>query len=328
VSKVIEALKTVKEKISHNYTSYQLLKLLDTLLFRALAPIIETTDFFDRVLANVIGWAATNPRRKLSALPRARFNTLAMAYLASSDPKMKIRIVKKLKLERNIIFFTLAKFADLSKDLTAEAPPHSLVRQLSVTHPDQLWFAVRLSLYWFNQASKFKNMMIEKYLRLVVNETMMYYNQQKKNNPHLKFDLDDIAQNFALAVSKAIDKCDADQGVLTTYVQNWIKDAKNASNFRHEYGIAYSIPASRRRALAESDDLGSKHINISVHIDSDELTGLESDSNLEQELLRKDTIKTVRQLAKHADPDGISRLFLGIGEILSAEELHRLHRLT
>jgi hypothetical protein len=63
---------------------------------------------------------------------------------------------------------------------------------------------------------------------------------------------------------------------------------------------------------------------ISVSIDDEELQGLRSESNIEEEYERKRTIDLVRVLAKRADPTGISRMFLGIGEILLPEELRQL----
>lgn len=325
-SAVLNSLKKVKERIGHNYTSYQLLTILDRLLLRALKPVIETTDFFDRIIACVIGWAATNPRRKLSALPREKFNTYVMAYLASSDPELKYRIVRKMKLERNILFFVLARFHELTLRLDHTRPDQKLIRTLKVTAPNKLWFAARTSKYWWKQAEEFKHMMMEKYFRLVMLETTIYCKTQKRDNPHLVINVDDVAQNFVLAVSKAIDKCDAEQGTLTSYVQNWIKDAKSTSHYRHEYGIAYTIPASRRRQLAESNKTHA--INLSVSFDSEELKELESDTNIEEETIRKDTVNMVRRLAKLADPSGVSRLFLGIGESLTADELLQLSAIT
>jgi hypothetical protein len=153
-------------------------------------------------------------------------------------------------------------------------------------------------------------------------EAQMFHKQQREHNPHLNFDIEDLAQNFSLAVNKAIDKCDAQQGTLTSYIKNWIKDAKGNPQLRGEYGIAYTIPASQRRAMVQSTN--NKAVNISVSIDDEELQGLRSESNIEEEYERKRTIDLVRVLAKRADPTGISRMFLGIGEILLPEELRQL----
>lgn len=322
MSRVLDSLKRVNEQLGHNYTSYQLLSVLDKLIWKAMWPILNTTNYFDRVLATVVAWSATNPRRKVSSLPRERFNTYAMAYLASDDPKLKMRILRRMRLERNIPLFVINRFMSLTKEHGVEKPKPELVNALSVTDHTNLWFAVRECDYWWKHAIEFKGMILEKYMRFVMMEAQLFYKQQKTNNPTLNFDLDDIAQNFILAVNKAVDKCDAQQGTLTSYIQNWIKDAKGNPQLRGEYGIAYTIPASQRRSMAKAEQ--PKAVNIAVSIESDELSALASDSDVAGDYERRRTVNHVRLLAKRADPSGISRMFLGIGEILSTEELQTL----
>lgn len=322
MANALDSLKRVKEQLGHNYTSFQLLSVLDQLLWKSMWPILRTTDYFDRVLANVIGWSATNPRRKLSSLPKDRFNTYAAAYLVADTPKVKLRILKKMRIERNILFYVVARFLEVMRDVPPAKPSQKVVNALAVFDHEGLWFAARESDYWHQQAIAFKGMIMEKYMRFVMMEAQQFHKQQRQHNPHLNFDLDDIAQNFILAVNKAIDKCDAQQGTLTSYIQNWIKDAKGNPQLRGEYGIAYTIPASQRRAVAQSPK--NKAVNISVSIDSDELQHLRSESNVEEEFERKRTVELVRLLAKRADPTGISRMFLGIGEILEPQELKQL----
>ena len=328
MSKTLEVLKSVKEKLDHNYTSYQLLSVLDKLLLRSIRPIINTTDYVDRVLANVVAWAAVNPRRKVTSLPKPTFNTYVMAYLASDKPEQKAKILGRMRLERNVLFFIASRFNKMTHSLNAARPSPSLSNALAVTHPARVYFASRDSQFWCEQASVFKAQIMEKYMRLAMVEAQMFYRQQKTNNPHLKFDLDELGQNFMLAVSKAVDKCDAQQGTLTTYVQNWIKDAKGNPSLRGEYGIAYTIPAAHRRTLAQTKDgtSGGKphNVNISVSIDSQDLDHLTSDSDVEQEVVRNQQIRRVRLLAKRIDPTGIGRLYLGVDEILNDQELTRL----
>lgn len=322
MSRVLDSLKRVNEQLDHNYTSYQLLSVLDKLTWKAMWPIVNTTNYFDRVLATVVAWAAINPRRKVSSLPRDRFNTYAMAYLSAEDPKLKMRILRRMRLERNIPLFVIGRFLHLTQDQSVEKPKPALVNALAIKDHQNLWFAVRECDYWYKHAVAFKGMILEKYMRFVMMEAQLFYKQQRNNNPHLNFDLDDIAQNFVLAVNKAIDKCDAQQGTLTSYIQNWIKDAKGNPQLRGEYGIAYTIPASQRRNMTKTDH--PKAVNIAVSIESDELLNLASDSDVAGDYERKRTIDHVRLLAKRADPSGISRMFLGIGEILSPSELHKL----
>lgn len=326
MSKALDSLKKVKEQLGHNYTSYQLLSVLDSLLWKSLWPIIESTEFFDRILANVLGWGATNPRRKLSSLPKERFNTYVVAYLAADDPKLKLRILKRMRIERNILFFTVSRFLMLAKDAPATRPSPELTYKLAIVRPNKFWFSMRETLYWSKHAVDFKGMILEKYMRLVMVEASTFFRQQQMHNPHLVFDIEDMAQNFMLAVNRAVDKCDAHQGTLTAYVQTWLRDAKSNPNSRGEYGVAYTIPASQRRRLAGHSK--TKAVNISVSIESSDLLGLVSDSDTEAEYEREKSIDHIKVLAKRADPHGIGRLFLGIGERFDTEEIKTLETLS
>jgi hypothetical protein len=322
-SRVLDALKSVNEKLDHNYTSFQLLSVLDQLLWKAMWPIIKSTDYFDRILANVMGWSAVNPRRKLSSLPKERFNTYVLAYLAADDPATKLRILKKMRIERNVLFYVIGRVRDLyAAQKPATRPTSEITNALSIFDPKGMWFSVRESDYWYTHALEFKGMIIEKYMRFVMMEAQQFHAQQKRDNPHLDFDLDDLAQNFILAVNKAIDKCDAQQGTLTSYIQNWLKDAKGNPAMRGEYGLAFTIPASQRRAIANS--ASNKTVNISVNIESPDLQSLASSTDVESDLERARLVDFIRRLAKRADPSGVSRMFLGIDESLNANELKSL----
>lgn len=267
----------------------------------------------------MLGWSAVNPRRKLSSLPKERFNTYVLAYLAADTPELKLRILKRMRIERNILFYVVGRVCDLYATQTpASRPTSSMANALAIFDHKGMWFSVRESGYWLGQALDFKGMIIEKYMRFVMMEAQQFHAQQLRDNPHLDFNLDDLAQNFILAVNKAIDKCDAQRGTLTSYIQNWLKDAKGNPAMRGEYGIAFTIPASQRRAIANSTT--NKAVNISVNIDSKELQSLASACDAEAELERARTIDFVRRLAKSADPSGVSRMFLGIDESLNVAE--------
>jgi hypothetical protein len=321
MTNALDALKSVKESLSHNYTSYQLLHVLDTLLWRSVKPMLQTTRFMDRILANVLSWGATNPRRKLSSLPKDQFYTLLVAFLSTDDPKLKYKILKRLRLERNILFFAISRFLELTKNLQLGQNPPDIFSKLAVTDANRLWFASRELRYWGDLASTFKGWIIEKYMRYVMLEASTFYRQQLLQNPHLTFDQEDIAQNFILVVDRAINKCDPNQGTLTAYIQTWLRDAKTNPHFRGEYGMAYSIPASQRRRLAQQQ---VSAVNISVCIDDESLTGLSSDHDIEADYERRKQVEHIRLLAKRADPHGIARLFLGIGEHLDSSEHQQL----
>ncbi len=332
-SAVLQTLKSVKERLPDNYTSGQLFEVLDRMLYRSIDPIIEHANYVDRILAIVLSWYSNNQRRKVSPLSKERFNTYVIAFLGARDNDLRKKIYRNLRLERNITFFIVQRWLSLLKpwrqlhvqyargDNSVLHQMASLERTALIWNNHNLFTEYQNVAYWHEQAAQFKQQMLEKYMRFIMREAYGYYRAQQINNPHLRFDLDEIAQNFILAAYKAIDKCDERQGTLTTYIQNWLKNAKVSTHFRHEYGIAYNIPHSKRQRIAKKQDHSS---NIYVSIDSEEAQEIASEHDLEQEMERNDQINFVRMLAKIADPIGIGRIVLGIGEVLDEHEVNKL----
>ena len=314
---VLYNIKTIKERLQKNYSSYQLLSTLDNYLFRAAKPIIETTNWLDFTVANVVGWNAMNPRRKISTLDRDVWHRYQFAFLVSDDPVLKYQILRKMRLERNILFTALDRFMSvLPNDPSQIRNPKALV-SVGCFNPDELWAAVQECRFWYGLAVSMKGMIIEKYMRLVFVEAVNFHNYQRQLNPALTYDLEEIAQNFIANVAKAIDKCDTHHGTLTTYIRNWLQDAKSNPRTRGEYGVAYAIPPSKRKAVAMKED---DTVNIALSMDAESVQLAEAAETAESNLVRNQGLQLTRQLAKEVDPAGIGRLFLGIQEILTPEE--------
>lgn len=331
-SHVIDVLKGVKEKLPDNYSTEQLLDTLDELILRAVNSIIECSNFLDSRLVTIATWYSTNQRRKISPIDKGQFIASTVAYQLS-DTRTKARIYRKLGLERNLsialihLWLTTAKeIVDLEldclcdQDKDGESRLSFLRLQLGVTQPHLIFSSFHTVNYYVKQALMFREQMAEKYMRKVVNEAVAYHKDQtKRNGPRMN--LNDIAQNFMVAVLKAIDKCDSKKGTLTTYVDHWLTNAKTTNVFRHETGVAYSLPSGQRKNLATGLSVIS---NFAVSIDDSEIINMEAEQNQEEELIRQDIINHVRQLSKAVDPVGLGRIYLGITEVLSAEEVSQL----
>lgn len=314
MSRAIEALKTVNERLPHNHTSYQLLSVLDSLLWKAVAPILKTTGYADRLLSSILYWMSVTPRRKISTLDKAKLNTYFMAFLLASNHRTKLRILKRMRLERNIIFYMCSSVIDTCGTMPIGRPSPEMIDRFCVRDHDTFWYAVRESAFWHEQALKFKSMILEKYMRLVVVEAQSFFKKQSQDNPELTFDLSEIAQNFFLAANKAVDKCDVTRGTLTSYIGLWIKEAKGNPALRGQYGIAYSVPASQRRLMALGKAGGA--VNISSSVDSEELAAVAGQDDVAGEYERRQLVDFVRRLAKEVDPRGFGRMALGIAEVL------------
>jgi len=332
-SVVLDVLKTVDERIDQNYTSGQLFEVLDKMLYRAVEPLILHTRYVDRVLSIVLAWYAQNHRRRISHNSKARLAAFVIAFLSETDGKKRVLLYRRMRLERNITFFIVNNWLAIVepwKRLHVSACRGEVHRQLEqelmlqccVTNPGKLWGTICTAQYWTTVAADFRDQMAEKYMRMVMLEAQSHWANQRENNPHLSLDLDELAQNFMLSVLKAIDKFDERQGTLTAYILNWLKNAKISQQYRGEYGVAYTIPHSKKTSIARDGDTGTR--NLSVGLDDENVQNVADERNIESVLSQRQELHRVREVAKFSDVQGIGRLLLGIPEVLTDKELQLL----
>lgn len=340
-SKSFENLKTINEKLGR-YSSKQLISVLDTLVLRSLLPIIEHTDFIDRYIAVVIGWYSTNHRRKISSLSNRKYAMLLFTlFLAETNPNKKLAILKNLRLERNILRTMVGSWLDLSKDYqrlsievlkekdllkssTIRARMWEIETAVGVLPNGHLYPAISRAEYWHKMGLDFRNLIIERYVRYAVMKAHGYY----KTNMG-RVDLDDLVQNYMLAISRGIDKYDSKRGTLTNYINQWIRNAQLNSDSPHEYGIAYSVPQNVRRQMADGNTYGRVNISSSLEdegVESQFDTTYAEISSPQDIAERESEIEEIRKIAKYADPVGFARIDMGIEEYLSKEEVAILIR--
>ena len=125
--------------------------------------------------------------------------------------------------------------------------------------------------------------------------------------------LDDILQIYLLTADKAIDKCDATKGVLTTHIQNWLKSAKNT------VVDTYLAPDQYRGYTEQEEDVTLDDIITNNRQDS-----VSTESPIEESMDRKVKIERVQQLAKFFDPVGYARCLLGIKEFVTPSMLMQI----
>jgi hypothetical protein len=314
-SELMQALKQTKETIQENYSSAQYTQVWDELLFNALSPILTCTNIADIILADVLHFYVENHRRKVSTLNKEDALTNFFLFLACPISSKEKRL-KSLKLERNVLNIIIKTFLDKTKNyqelttkLAKKTDPliQEKIKEVEIrigyTGYHDLYSVISTVRFWFDQANKFRNQILEKYLRLIVVEAQAYY---KTNNSNMK--LNDIIQNLVMFTLKALDKYDSDKGTLSTYIQQWLHHGKNMSAVQ-ESGIAFLLPTNKR----------SEEQNISVSIDSEEVLQIE-DENSTIDLDSLYIQRRVQLLAKIADPIGLGRVSLGISEVLSKQE--------
>lgn len=315
-------LKSLKEQISTNLTSYQYLSILDDLLFRGIYPIIESTRFVEVFMSQMLGWQTINPKRKTCGVGRHAFSARVTLFLLSDNPKQKLKILRKMRLDRSMLFEILRRWFELASDFQAvseESPTEASLLKLAdleskclVKQGHTLTAVYRTSNYWFQQSLDFKTQILEKYTRMCLMTAKRDYEELQHQVP-----LDDILQIYLLTAGKAIDKCDSERGVLTTHIQNWLLSAKN---------VVVST-------YLQGDGQESRRVNISTTtnkkvvddlVESASLDDLEELSHSdEDERERRADLQEIRTIAKVFDPQGYGRILLGI-----REELDHQDRLT
>lgn len=313
-SKTFASLKKIKESIGTNFSSYQYLSTLDSLLYKVIYPIVDNTYFVDHFLAKILAWQYLNPKRKASSLPRSDFASCVTLFLIATDTSKKMKLLKKTKLDRSILSEMIRLWVQicepyerLGSDLTvprgsAAEAEKTIEIQASLKSDHSLYGAYQQATYWWSHYLEFRNRVLEKYVRLCLTQAQKDYVSFKHRVP-----MSDVIQIYLVNAAKALEKCDTEKGVLTTHITNWLKHAKNQVIAAHLSDTAYVLPKNSK--------------TVSAFLAKANLVPLEevSESEIALEEPAED-LQSMRQIAKLFDPRGLGRICLGIQEVLSSEE--------
>lgn len=306
-SKSFDLFKVVDERIKGNYTTLQYLSTLDDFLWQALVPIhTECPALFNNYVAKVIAHQALRPSTKFTSLTaeeRPQLPVHLFNMLTAPDILTAHGFAKKMFLNRGLLFGFLALFHNMMRPYmrlhSAFYNVSALVRanrmrqiELSVglRSGGVLYAAVQQSSHFYDKARWFKELIVEKYTRMTINSARMAYKDFNHFVP-----LDDCIQIFLQVLSRAIDRCNPRQGVLTTFVQNWFKSARSevANMAKGQGDQSYE---------SMSEDHGdAAHLALGI---------TDPDRSIELQ-------QTISAAARAADPQGCVRASLGIAEILS-----------
>lgn len=315
-SSAFQHLKGTQEKIVANLSSHQYLSGLDKLLMQACSPIVEHTSFFEGFLAKILAWQYTNSRRKASSSEKADLATNITFFLISSSLKAKMYYLSKMKLDRGILSEGIRSWLALADDyhqvvtdprFLEQDVEKSLLREHEFESKCQLrpghslFGPLQQVRLWHDRYNQFKSMILEKYTRKCLMQAQQDYEEFFKRS----IQLDDIVQVYLFYAVRAIEKCDTTKGVLSTYVSDWLRHAKQQVTKQHgertgksgEYSIWTTVSL---------DNLDVDSIDLSV-------------SNAFEENTASDILR-LRQIAKIFDPLGIGRLVLGIQDVLSEKD--------
>lgn len=313
-SKAFDTLKNTKEAIKGNYTSLQYLQTLDYFIWESLRPIAaECPSLFYNYFAKVVVRQVLKPSSKFSSNDRTKLPIQLFNSLVEQDQAKAFTQIKEMHINRGLLFGfvsfflnTLKKYAELQANTKITAVVRRTLVQMVETQiglrPNGLLYpAMQQVEYWDSKARTWRSQIVEKYTRMAILQAQRTY---KDFNHSVR--LDDVVQIYLMTVSKAIDRCDSRQGVLTTFIQNWFKSARGEVATMAEGQQDSSIEA----LVEEYGDTVSDFLGSTL-------------PNLDRELYEH-----VAYVSYTVDCVGLVRTSLGIPQYISRADRQLLELLT
>lgn len=322
--------------LAKNLTGEQIQQVLDLFLYKALEPIILNSDVFDEQISYILVLVSANRKRKPSSLPRERTVEILCRFLVTQDRSEKFELLREARLERSFLHVFVGRvlrmfpdfLSDYSHMMTSDRKARLVVKerldkQARTIGSDRqgLYRIVSIGNSYLAKFYECRSKVLDHYLRLSSKQAKIHIDANGSN-----FDFHDVRQSILKSILLAIDKYDSNKGALTSYINWWILNAQTCNTLEHEYGIAYVIPQSYRRKIAEKN---TGFMNHSVSLD--ELVGDDDTKSLHNVLgdsydiqgsfEQGETDRVVMYIAKHSDINGCARLSLDIGEYFTPEEL-------
>ena len=235
-SRAFDTLKGITESITGNLTSLQYLQTLDLFLWKALEPIhAECPSLFNNYLAKVTAHQSLKASTKFTSDDRSKLAIHLFNVITAPDIKKAHEHAKSMYLNRGLLFGFLSMFLNKLRyyeklhspfaridPVVRNSKMYAIERDLGLRQGGSLYSAIQQVRYWYEKAHEFKEMIVQKYTRMALMHAQSTYKDFNHYVP-----LDDVVQIYLMVVSRAIDRCDARQGVLTTFITNWFKSARS-----------------------------------------------------------------------------------------------------
>jgi hypothetical protein len=302
------SLKGIKETLEGNLSTIQYMRILDSFLTQSLEPLITKTSFIDGHIARALSWTTKNSRRRLSMDRHTDIMKLSFLFILDQRPSKKLEIWKQLKMDRAMSFYMIEDFLEKMEQIYLPAAncelelpnnfygdPIAYYRQrqrdveTTLRCSGSLLDTYHSVRYWYLKAKSFKHVILEKYTRLCLTSAQRDY----RSFFNCEIELDDIVQSYLFMASRAIDRCDANQGALTSHVQNWFLTARSSLN--------------------------KQRLNRGTSLEANQLVDLTTSITPELSVEESSHIAAV---AAFADPEGLGRYYLGFEERLPISSPH------
>ena len=253
-SEAFAEIKAINEDIKINLTSLQYLQILDYYIWSALELLIKISpEVFKVYVSKVIAYQHIHAMTKVSSDGREALSCAFFNYVTTND----VSKAKELHLNRGLYFgiinYWLSR-AKLYHDIKSPfhtptiddgATLHLIQVELGILDLRFFHAYYRQIQYWFDYAQEFKSKIMQKYTRMTLVQAQKAY-----VDFGCSVELDDVTQIYLQIMGKAIDRCDSRLGVLTTFIQSWLKSARAAVQ-----KIALSkLPACSYEELTDSGE--------------------------------------------------------------------------
>ena len=288
----------IKEQLDVNLSSRTIEQILDYFLYSSVKPVFLETDLMDGILSSILVQQTYDGRRKISSLNKQDIFDLILKSINVNNKIDKWKYFKSIKIERTLLVYSIEYFLNSTKNylqleeklIKTKNTDRTIflsgemyrIEQFVGGSRNNLSTVIKDARFNLDMYFNFKNMILEKYIRYFWTEA-----KNSKNSTNLNVDENELFNNFVINADKAIDKFDSDRGTLTSYINNWLKDAKTNPKFGHEYGNSFSVSSTGRRSIMNNKENGN-YFNSNISTSIDELVNVIPDErNIEDELGEK-----------------------------------------
>lgn len=280
-----------KERLKYNLSGNQIAGLLDKFLFAALKPIFLYTDWAHICIGEITILLQKDHRRKISDLPVPSILDRLYCSLVIHDRELAWQYLRKSGIQRIVWVQVVSNFLELTSEYKtlSQVQKTTTTDNIRMATMEKFLHVDRKNLYSIIQHveaaydlyADFKQMIIEKYVRLAYNES-----QKAVNSTTLHVDANDIFKNFILGVNQAIEKYTPNKGTLTSWVKWWFLNALTNPKFDHTYGQSFKISSTHRRNLSKKLEDG-EHVDITWSEALDTIAEIASNDNTEEKLIQE-----------------------------------------
>ena len=225
-------------------TSDQISRVQDRYTEMMLEPVAMYTNVVFEGLSEAL-FLLTNKRRKISSHNRDEMIARLFALMAGEREGM-VGALMTMGIERNILLDMIYQAMVDDSVFLPGVEPEPLRRHLQVLLAD-------LEL--------FRSIVLNRYIPLITKVSGSFVWGRRQNG--LLVESDDAGQNFYMTALRSLDKFDSDNGVLTTFIGRWLRNASH-SLFNLHLGESYSITRGVRSKIYNGEADYNNHA-VTIH---------------------------------------------------------------